>query len=147
MGILSKLFGKGSTKTLWSQFQYQQNDEMTLVKKAIAFTPLLMQLTSRRADEIKKRVLSSLKEEIVFIEYLMVALHLIDRHAFECFGPQRRAWFLDPLLLEVINRLVGHEGEAAVSSFQERFLIMFDSRCTAYASLDIAARSRTARWP
>ena len=36
-----------------------------------------------------------------------------------CFGPQRRAWFLDPLLLEVIDGLVGHEGEALEESADE----------------------------
>jgi hypothetical protein len=138
MGIFTKLFGKRSPEPLWSQFQYQQNDETILMKKAIALAPLIIYFVKKWVPEVQP----SKKWENIFLEeYLIIALHLVDRLAFAQLGPDRRDWLLNPLLAEIIGLLsIVLEDEAAVRLFKKEFYLKYDARCPAYAPLDIVVK-------
>lgn len=134
MGLFSR-FLKVKDDRLWAQFEKKQNDRATLVEKARAIAPVIVQSSSNHAELLQKRVLQDHDIGRLFFESQILDLHLMDKLAFASLGAEKRKWFMDALYDEVISLMSNFgEKESEIQEMREAFAKMYGQRFQEYAS-------------
>lgn len=111
---IKKRYGNPEAGKLWNRFKGMVNTDEVLIEKAKALAPLLVDLISEDTkslfEELKKEKERKIDDEKigeVFFEMALFNRHYVDRIAFQYLGAEKRNVFMDALVIDFGDDLLG----------------------------------------
>ena len=142
-------FGKKKEESLWVLHEGTGNSDESLLRKGKSMGDAICQVSDSASDAFSKSVKENDTdldtrdiENKVYLETIILLIHLVDRISFSILGPEKRGIFIDAVVNQLTDVLSNSQPtEDLQKNFTRHFRSLLDQRQQEYASYQIPESS------